>query len=63
MRSVRTGRPDRVVPLAVLAVLLLLSPAVRLWAAPDRPWWLIFALWAVLIGAIGVLGRGRGDAA
>jgi hypothetical protein len=51
-RSPQRGQ-DRQVLLALAAAILLLSPAVRVWAAPESPWWLLFALWAALIAMIG----------
>lgn len=50
--SGREAGLDRVLPVFVLALLLLSPPAMRLWAQPERPWWLVFAIWALLIGLI-----------
>jgi hypothetical protein len=51
MRRDATREPttDRAVPLFLLAALLLLAPATRIWADGTQPWWLIFAAWALII--------------
>ena len=52
----RESAPDRAFALLIVAVGLLLTPAVRLWSGPGSPWWLIFAVWAVLIALIRLAG-------
>jgi hypothetical protein len=47
--STRESTTDRAVPLFLLAALLLLAPATRVWANGTYPWWLIFAVWALII--------------
>lgn len=65
MRKPTAGdpEPDRVLLPLLLAVLLLLSPARHLWARQGSPWWLLFVLWAALIGLVFLgLRRGGGGA-
>lgn len=52
MRRTSARRTDRLLFPALTAVVLLLSPAVRVWAAPASPWWLLFVLWGSLIGLV-----------
>jgi hypothetical protein len=47
--ATRKPGDERVLPLFVVAVSLLSPPAMVLWSAPERPWWLVFAFWAVLV--------------
>ncbi len=43
----------------LLALALLVSPVLLLWAAPGRPWWLVFAVWGAIVGAIAYVHRRR----
>ncbi|MFX8723610.1 hypothetical protein ABTM71_19285, partial [Acinetobacter baumannii] len=56
MRRTPPFSADRLVLPVLAALVLLLSPAVRLWASPDRPWWLLFVLWTGLIALIAWAG-------
>jgi len=44
-----TGSRDRSVIAFLVALGVLLSPALRLWAAPDSPWWAVYLVWLLLI--------------
>lgn len=60
----RTRARERSAIATIVLLLALASPLRFLWAAPSRPWWLIFVLWvgAVVLGlwlARPLGGRGR----
>lgn len=48
---------DRALLLFLGALAALLSPALLLWVGPDRPWWLLYAVWGVIIAAAALVGR------
>lgn len=54
---------DGVIALFAVALALLLTPALQVWAAPDAPWTLPYAVWGLLIllGWLVQRGRHRGD--
>lgn len=48
-RTAARDATDRAAPVFVLVMLLPLSPATHVWADGERPWWLIFAVWAAIV--------------
>jgi hypothetical protein len=54
---------DMVLVLGLFALLLLTSPLLAWWAAPDNPWYMPYLIWTLLIalGAWLQSRRGRGD--
>lgn len=47
--ELREPGSDRSVAMFILSAALLISPSLRWWAAAGNPWWLVFALWGLLI--------------
>lgn len=56
MRRKPSFSSDRLVLPVLAALTLLLSPAIRLWASPEQPWWLLFVLWGGLIALMAWAG-------
>jgi len=56
-------RFDRVILLALFALLLFASPLTRWWSAIDAPWYLPYLLWlaVILAGALLQLRNDRHD--
>lgn len=57
------GSNDGVIAVFAVALALLLTPALQVWAAPETPWALPYAVWGLLIllGWAVQRGRRRGD--
>lgn len=51
------GETDRALVLFLLAAGALLSPALRIWAAPGMPWWTLYAVWGAIIAAAALAQR------
>ncbi len=64
MASPRASSNDGLWLLFALGVLLFLSPLRLVWAGEDAPWYGVFLVWPVFIGAIAIvvkLGARGGD--
>lgn len=57
--SIRPAPQDTVILLLLAALLLFAPPLLYWWARPGSPWYLVFLLWAGLIGLIALARRIR----